>query len=193
MRGEPLEKFLVVEDPIADLGQPLLRQVQKPMSLEMPGIDTVDEVPERDFLRPDLLDQAIGIGGGHVDGRRLDDDHHQVIDLTQLLLVLDVPLDPAVVLGQERQRGGLEPETRVESRCHGQEDGGGHCLARVGARHPDYPAKEGPAPRAQHPAVVHVRHRASVQQWGLTSAACLARARAVGPDAPSGRGSRRSR
>ena len=89
--GEALHELLVVEDLVADLLQLVRRQVQELVALELLGIDPVRDALELDGRGAQFLDEAGGIRLGALERARLD-DHHDVLELAEVLGVFDVAL-----------------------------------------------------------------------------------------------------
>ena len=94
---ELLHELLVVEDALANLLEPVGRQVQQRPSLELLGIDAVIDAVQRHAVDAQLTHEAVGVDRRLGQRRRLD-GQHQIVEIAELLAVLDVFLDEALAL-----------------------------------------------------------------------------------------------
>ncbi len=135
---ERLHEFLIVEDRLANVGEPFLRQVEQAPPLELLGVDPVRDPLQRDVVGPQLTDEAVRVDRRLRQGGGLDDDG-DVIEIPELALVLGVALDVGLARRQQSARGGGEGEVleRVDDREDRQGDGDedGRDRPRAGDSH----------------------------------------------------------
>src|SRR2546428_629692 len=111
----------------ADLLEPIGGEVEERPALELLGVDPVVEVVERHPVRAQLAHQAVRVDGRLGQRRRLDGED-EVVELGELPVELDIPLDVPLALRQERAVGGRELQKGggIEDGHHRQPGGRGH-------------------------------------------------------------------
>ena len=142
MGRERFHELLVVEDRVADVGEPVLGQVEQAAALELLGIDPVRDPLQRDVFRPQLTDQAVRVQSRLRQGGCLDDDG-DAVEIAELSLVLRVALDVGPARRQQgaRRGGKRERGERVDDRESRQGDRNEHGRHRPRAGDPDQRAE----------------------------------------------------
>ena len=126
-----VDEGAMLQDLVAEVGEPIHRQVQEGLPLEQIGIDPMGDPPRRG-QGPDLHRQPIGVVLRSLHGRRLDDDD-DVVQLAELAQGLLEALDVEAIRGQKLDGRGLE---RQAARGVQGADGGQRQAQRDGETGP---------------------------------------------------------
>src|SRR5437764_257010 len=120
---ERLNDLLVVEDRVADVGEPFLRQVEQAAPLELLGIDPVGDPLQRHVVGPELPDETVRVERRLRQRGRVHDDG-DAVQVAELAVVLGVALDVGLARRQQGARRGGEGEVleRVDDRQDRQDE-----------------------------------------------------------------------